>query len=118
IRLELKPEQMTAWSAFEKAADDAGVKEVARCNALPSERKDRPNYVDRLTLEEDAMKARVERIEALKPTLLAFYNTLRPEQNAVHAGPTAMGGMMIRRHRPRWSQAGARARPSQSRHRT
>ena len=101
IRLELKPEQMTAWSAFEKAADDASVKEVARCNALPSEQKDRPNYVDRLTLEEDAMKARVERIEAVKPTLLAFYNTLTPEQKVVLDGPTAMGGMMMRRHGPR-----------------
>lgn len=98
VRLELKPEQMTAWNAFEKAADDASVKELARCNALPSERKDRPNYVDRLTLEEDAMKARVARIEAVKPTLLAFYNTLSPEQKAVLDGPTAMGGMMMRRH--------------------
>ena len=38
VRLELKPEQMTAWNAFEKASDEASVKEMARCNALPSER--------------------------------------------------------------------------------
>ena len=76
----------------------AVVKEMARCNALPSERKDRPNYVDRLTQQEDAMKARIARIETVKPTLLAFYNTLSPEQKAVLDGPTAMGGMMMRRH--------------------
>ena len=30
-RLELKPEQMTAWNAFEKAADEASAKSMARC---------------------------------------------------------------------------------------
>ena len=49
VRLELKPEQMTAWNAFAKAADDADAKDTARCNALPTEMKERPNYVDRLT---------------------------------------------------------------------
>ena len=67
-RLELKPEQMTAWNAFAKASDDADVKDTARCNTLPTEMKERPNYVDRLTMEENVMKARVERIEAVKPT--------------------------------------------------
>ena len=41
-RLDLKPEQMTAWNAFAKAADDADVKDKARCNALPAEMKERP----------------------------------------------------------------------------
>ena len=98
IRLELKPEQMTAWNAFAKASDDADVKETARCNALPSEMKERPNYVDRLTLQENAMKARVERIEAVKPTLLALYNTLSAEQKTVLDQPRPMGGMMGRHH--------------------
>jgi hypothetical protein len=101
IRLELTPEQMTAWNAFAKASDDADVKETARCNALPSEMKERPNYVDRLTQEETFMKARVERIETVKPTLLALYTTLSPEQKAVLDGPRPMGGMMGRRHGPR-----------------
>ncbi len=98
IRLELKPDQMTAWDAFAKAADDADAKDVARCNALPAETKDRPNYVDRLTREEDVMKARIERIDAVKPTLLAFYNTLSPEQKAVLDRPRPMGGPMAHRH--------------------
>ena len=62
-RGDLKPEQMTAWDAFAKASDAADVKDTARCNALPSEMKERPNYVDRLGMEEAYMKARVERIE-------------------------------------------------------
>ena len=92
VRLDLKPEQMTAWNAFAKASDDADVKDTARCNALPTEMKERPNYVDRLTMEENMMKARVERIEAVKPTLLAFYNTLSPEQKVVLDRPRGMMG--------------------------
>ena len=98
VRLDLKPEQTTAWNAFAKASDDADVKDTARCNALPTEMKERPNYVDRLTMEETYMKARVERIEAVKPSLAAFYNTLSPEQKAVLDRPRPMGGMMGRHH--------------------
>lgn len=98
IKLDLKPEQMTAWDAFAKASDAADVKDTARCNALPSEMKERPNYVDRLTMEETYMKARVERIEAVKPSLTALYNTLSPEQKAALDRPRPMGGMMGRHH--------------------
>jgi LTXXQ motif family protein len=93
IRMELKPEQMTAWNAFAKASDDADAKDVTRCNALPTEMKERPSYIERLTLEEGAMKARVARIEAVKPSLVAFYDTLSPEQKAVLDRPRGAGGM-------------------------
>jgi LTXXQ motif family protein len=98
LKLELKPEQMTAWNAFAKASDDADVKDTTRCNALPSEMKDRPSYVERLTLEETYMKARIERIDAVKPSLVALYDTLSPEQKATLDRPRPMGGMMGRRH--------------------
>jgi hypothetical protein len=101
IRLELKADQTAAWDAFAKASDAADVKDTARCNALPAEMKDRPSYVDRLTMEENYMKARVERIEAVKPTLAAFYNTLSPEQKAVLDRPRPMGGMGRHHHGPR-----------------
>jgi LTXXQ motif family protein len=102
VRLELKPEQMTAWNAFAKAADDADAKDIVRCNALPSEMKERPSYVERLNLEEAAMKARVERIEAIKPTLVSFYDSLSPDQKAVLDRPRPMAGMMgHHRHGPR-----------------
>jgi hypothetical protein len=95
VKLDLKPEQMTAWDNFAKASDDADVKDTARCNALPTDMKERPNYVQQLTLEETYMKARVERIEAVKPSLVALYDTLTPEQKAVldRPRPMMMGGM-------------------------
>lgn len=99
VRMALKPEQMAAWSAFAKAADEADAKDIARCNALPTEMKQRPTYLQRLDVEEQAMKARIERIEAVKPTLQAFYDTLSPEQKAVLDQPR-FGGMR-HRHGPK-----------------
>ena len=89
---------MTAWNAFSKAADDADAKETTRCNALPTDMKERPNFVDRLSREEDFMKARIERIEAVKPTLTAFYNTLTAEQKVVLDRPRGMMGREGHRH--------------------
>jgi hypothetical protein len=89
-RLELKPDQMTAWNAFEKASDEATTKASARCAALPAEMKERPSYVDRLSMEEDAMKARVASIEAVKPTLVALYGVLSPEQKAILDRPRGL----------------------------
>jgi LTXXQ motif family protein len=103
VKLDLKPEQMTAWDNFAKASDAADVKDTARCNALPTDMKERPNYVQQLTLEETYMKARVERIEAVKPSLVALYDTLSPEQKAVldRPRPMMMGGMGHHRGGPR-----------------
>jgi hypothetical protein len=101
VRLELKPEQMTPWNAFAQAADAADAKETTRCNALPTDMKERPNFMDRLTLEENALKARVERMEAVKPTLLAFYSTLSPEQKVVLDRPRGMMGREAHHRGPR-----------------
>lgn len=98
IKLDLKADQVAAWDAFAKASDAADVKDTARCNALPSEMKERPSYVDRLGMEEAYMKSRVERIEAVKPSLTALYETLSPEQKAVLDRPRPMGGMRGHRH--------------------
>ena len=56
--------ELLGMNAFAKAADDADVTETTRCNALPTDMKERPNFVDRLGREEDAMKARIELREA------------------------------------------------------
>lgn len=101
LRLDLKADQMTAWNAFAKASDDADVKDVARCNALPTEVKERPTYVERLTMEETVMKARIERIDAVKPSLQALYDTLSPEQKAVLDSPRPMGGRGMHHQRGR-----------------
>jgi hypothetical protein len=91
VRLNLKPEQMTAWSAFEKAADDVTAKEIARCAALPAEVKTPPTFIDRMSMREEAMKTRLAAMEAVKPSMLALYNTLTPEQKVVLDRPF-MGG--------------------------
>ena len=91
IRLDLKPEQMAAWSTFEKAADDVTAKQTARCAAMPTEIKTPPTFVDRLNLHEEAMKARLASMEAVKPSMLALYNTLTPEQKVVLDRPVGFG---------------------------
>lgn len=88
-RLELKPDQMATWTAFEKAADEASAKSMARCQTLPAELKERPTYLERLTMEEDAMKARIATIEAVKPSLTALVAVLTPEQKALLDRPRA-----------------------------
>jgi hypothetical protein len=82
-KLELKPEQMTAWNTFEKAADEASAKSMARCQTLPTEMKERPTYLDRLTMQEDMMKARIATIEAVKPSLTALVGVLTTDQKAI-----------------------------------
>jgi LTXXQ motif family protein len=87
-KLDLKPEQMSAWDAFQKAADDVSVKDKAKCASLPTERpKTMPGFADRMNRREEMMKSRLENFEAVKPTLLALYDKLSPEQKAVFDRP-------------------------------
>lgn len=95
-KLDLKPVQVAAWDAFQKAADDASAKEKATCASLPTDIKSPPSFPDRLARQEQMMKSRLESIEAVKPTLIALYDKLSPEQKAIldrpmmdlhHGGP-------------------------------
>jgi hypothetical protein len=98
-RLDLKPEQMSAWNAFEKAADEASVKEKTFCASLPTEVKPPLNFADRFTLHESMMKARSDTLEAVKPSLLALYAALTPEQKEILDRPMMRGhGRMHHRH--------------------
>src|SRR5689334_14456899 len=90
-RLDLKPEQLSAWNAFEKAADEASAKEKAKCASLPTEMKTPPNFADRFNQREEMMKTRLESLEAVKPSLMALYAALTPEQRAILDRPM-MGG--------------------------
>jgi hypothetical protein len=81
-KLDLKPDQMPAWDAFQKAADEASAREKAKCASLPTEMKTPPSLPDRLVREEEMMKSRIESIEAVKPSLVALYDKLSPEQKA------------------------------------
>lgn len=101
-RLDLKPEQMTLWNNFEKAADEASAKDKARCASLPTEIKTPPSYMERMTMREEMMKARLAALEAVKPSLQALYTALTPEQKAIFDKPMRMGmGGMHRPHHNR-----------------
>jgi hypothetical protein len=82
-KLDLKPDQMSAWDAFQKAADEASAKEKARCASMPTEMKEPPTLIQRLDRQETMMKARLESMQLVKPALTALYDKLSPEQKAV-----------------------------------
>ncbi len=93
-RLDLKPEQMASWTAFEKAADEASAKQKVRCSTLPVELKGPVSLTDRMGMQEEAMKARLEAIQTVKPALTTLYAALTPEQKAIvdRGGERRMGG--------------------------
>jgi hypothetical protein len=86
-KLDLKPDQMSAWDAYQKAADAQSTKDKAKCAGLPTEMKEPPPFADRMNRREEFMKSRLESMEAVKPTLLALYDKLTPEQKAVFDRP-------------------------------
>jgi hypothetical protein len=101
-RLDLKPEQMTAWNAFEKAADEVSAKDKTRCASLPTEVKTPPKFSERFAMRETMMKARLDAIEAVKPSLTTLYAALTPEQQALFDRPAGMEG----RGRGHWHHRG------------
>jgi len=90
-RLDLKGDQLSAWDTFQKTADEASAKEKAKCASLPTEMKTQPSFADRFTRREERMKSRLESLEAVKPSLMALYDKLTPEQKAILDRPM-MGG--------------------------
>ena len=64
-------------------ADEASAKEKAKCASLPTEMKTPPNFADRFNQREERMKTRLESLEAVKPSLMALYAALTPEQRAI-----------------------------------
>ena len=91
-RLDLKPEQTTAWNAYEKAADDVTAKDKARCASLPTEMTEQPKFADRMNMRETRMKSRYDSFEAVKPSLMALYAALTPEQQALFDRPMGDDG--------------------------
>ena len=97
-RLDLKPEQTTAWNAYEKAADDVTAKDKVRCASLPTEMKEQPKFADRMNMRETRMKSRYDSFEAVKPSLMALYAALTPEQQALFDRPMGDGHRGPHRH--------------------
>jgi hypothetical protein len=96
VRLELNADQMAKWQAYDRAADGVTTKELARCASLPTEMKERPQFTERLNRREEMAKNRLTAIEAVKPSLLALYDSLSPEQKTVFDRPQFRG------HRGPW----------------
>ncbi len=97
-RLDLKPEQVPLWDNFQKAADAAGARDKARCASLPTDVKTPPSFMDRFNMREEMMKARLESLESVKPSLQALYASLTPEQKAIVDRPMmGRGGFHHRR---------------------
>jgi hypothetical protein len=86
-KLDIKADQMSAWDAYQKAADAQTAKDKTKCASLPAEMKEPPTFADRMNKREEFMKSRLESMEAVKPTLLALYDKLTPEQKAVFDRP-------------------------------
>lgn len=106
-RLDLKPEQMTAWNAYEKAADDVTAKNKTQCASLPTEMKERPKFADRMNMREQMVKSRYESFEAVKPSLTTLYAALTPEQQEIFDRPPMRGpGGPGRRGPHRWHHRG------------
>lgn len=97
-RLNLKPDQMDAWNAFEKAADATAAKDKVRCASLPIEVTTPPSFTERLNMHEAMMKDRLASIESIKPSLLALYATLTPEQKEIMDRPPMGRPMMSGPH--------------------
>jgi hypothetical protein len=91
VRLELKPEQLPKWQMYENAADEVTAKDLARCATLPTEMKDRPNFTERLNRREEMARSRLASLEAVKPSLMALYDSLTPEQKVVFDRPAFPG---------------------------
>jgi hypothetical protein len=98
-RLDLKSEQLPAWNAFEKAADEASAKEKAKCASLPTEMKTPPDFTTRFNRREEMLKARLDSLETVKSSLMALYAALTPDQKAVLDRP--MGG---HHHHHHWNR--------------
>lgn len=100
-RLDLKPEQMPLWNAFEKASDEVSAKHKARCATLPTEIKPPVSLTDRVNRQEERMKARLEAIQAVKPSLTALYASLTTEQKEIvdRGSRRHMGRKGHRQHR-------------------
>jgi hypothetical protein len=97
-RLDLKAEQLPVWNTFEKAADEASMKEKVQCASLPTEIKTPPTFADRFNRREEMLKTRLASVEAVKPSLMALYAALTPEQKAVLDRP------MMGEHHHRWGR--------------
>jgi LTXXQ motif family protein len=96
-KLSLSATQAPLFDRWKQTSLDIAKQRQADCAARqPHKPGERPSVVDRLTMEETALKKRLANIEAIRPALAAFYTSLTPAQKEEfgHGGMRHRGGRM------------------------
>ena len=96
-KLSLTASQQPLFDHWKQASLDVAKQHQDECGShQPRQRGQRPNVVDRLNLEETMLKKRLANIDAEKPSLTAFYDSLTPQQKQEfgRAGMHRMQGRM------------------------
>ena len=98
-KLSLNPKQAPLFARWKEASLDIAKQRESDCAAHERRadgHRQRLSVVDRLTLEEDLLKKRLADIQAERPALAAFYDSLTPAQKEEfgHGDMRHMAGRM------------------------
>jgi hypothetical protein len=97
-KLSLNPSQQPLFDHWKQASLDVAKQHQDDCASREGRKPgQRPTVVDRLTMEETMLKKRLANIDAEKPSLTAFYDSLSPQQKQ-EFGRAGMHGMEGRMH--------------------
>lgn len=99
-KLDLTEQQRPAFNKWRQALLDAANKARSTCLAAAPKGDTPPTVLERETMMETMLSARLATLQATKPALQALYDSLTPAQRAVfdrphgggHRGPGMMGG--------------------------
>jgi hypothetical protein len=99
-KLSLSANQAPLFARWKEASLDIAKRRETDCSSddrSANLRGQRPSVVARLTLEEDLLKRRLADIQAERPALAAFYDSLTPAQKEEfgHGGMRRMAGHMM-----------------------
>ena len=97
-KLSLNASQQPLFDHWKQASLDVARQHQDDCASREGHKPgERPSVVDRLTMEETMLRKRLANIDAEKPSLTAFYDSLSPQQKQ-EFGHAGMHGMEGRRH--------------------
>lgn len=97
-KLSLNATQQPLFDRWKQASLDVAKRNEGDCNSRePHKAGERPNVLDGLNREETMLKKRLDEIDAEKPSLTAFYDSLSTQQKQ-EFGRAAMHHMAERMH--------------------
>jgi hypothetical protein len=98
VQLSLTPAQQPLFEHWKQASLDIAKQREGDCGTRERHKPgERPNVLDRLNREETMLKTRLANLDAQKPSLTAFYESLSPQQKQ-EFGRAAMHRMAERMH--------------------